>query len=140
MHLEWSVDAHDGVTLVALQLTNAGTTRRVRVENRLDGPVWYPRRAGRPETGWSEDGFSGTVDAGATVALGYACPAPPREPPAELVTGDATEEGEAAPSAIDVLREFGDPRPPRDAVTEGADAAPAGVGNGLDGDWREPPR
>jgi hypothetical protein len=122
MHLEWSLAEHEGVCLVALQLTNTGSARRVRVRNRLDGPTWVPRRAGRPEAGWDEDGFEGVLDAGETRPLGYASPGAPREPPAAIVECEATGDDDdgAGPTAAAVLRELGDPRPPRDAVPDAA--------------------
>lgn len=88
-----------GVTFVE-SLVTAARPHRVRVESRLDGPVWPPRRDGRPVDGWDERGVSTTVEAG-TTAFGFATPAPPEGPAAELVTADpvvepAVPEGVAA--------------------------------------------
>jgi hypothetical protein len=144
MHLDATATRHGDVTLVELHVVNDGPDeRRVRVENRLDGPVWHPRRSGRAANGWDDAGYEGTVDAGARLALGYACPAPATDPPAALVApeGDADP---GAPTAGDVLADLGDPRPPRDAVdvgatddgpeTETADPVPEAVSAWLDGD------
>lgn len=137
--LEWTV-REAGATLVELLVTNDGPAARVHVANRLDGPVWPPRRRGVPAAGWDDDGVTCTLTAGETRGLGYATPAPPAEPPVEIVrTGpvgpdehglQSTVEGPAggdgpgvpddlsnvAASPAGVVRSLGDPRPPRDAV------------------------
>ncbi|MFB6120023.1 MAG: hypothetical protein ABEJ68_02770 [Halobacteriaceae archaeon] len=131
MHLDATTRRRDGVTLVELQIhTDADAPRTVRVENCLDGPVWYPRRHGDAAPGWDEDGFEGDVPAEGALALGYATPAPPADPPAEVrrVDGDGGTQ-----CGADVVAELGDPRPPRDAVavdsalsdTTVADSAPS---------------
>lgn len=89
----------DGVTFVEL-LLEATRPHRVRVESRLDGPVWPPRTDGRPVDGWDDRGVTTTVDAG-TTAIGFATPARPAEPVAEVVraeplTGSTVPEGVAA--------------------------------------------
>ncbi|MFC4448622.1 hypothetical protein [Halorussus aquaticus] len=143
VELDCRAESHAGVTLVELVVRNPSTTaRRVRVGNRLDGPVWPPRREGVPAAGWDDGGFEGVVAAEDRRALGYATPAsaesavevePPTEverpaedrPPAELVwTERAGEsEGEADSDTFGddatpegVVRALGDPRPPADAV------------------------
>ena len=80
------------VTLVEALVTTE-RPHRVRIESRLDGPVWPPRRDGRPLDGWDDRGIATTVDAG-TTAFGFATPAPPREPAAELVDADPVAEPE----------------------------------------------
>jgi hypothetical protein len=118
MESEWSLESLRGVALVTVQLRNpTAVDRRVRVTNRLDGPLLPPRRRGVPEPGWDDEGFEGVVPAEGRRALGYACPADPTTPPIEVV-----DEGrdEAARSRTErALRELGDPRPPADAVTSG---------------------
>ncbi|MDS0260342.1 hypothetical protein NDI56_13140 [Haloarcula sp. S1CR25-12] len=106
---------HDGVTLVAAYLRDIEVPTRVAVRNRLDGPVWPPRSEGLPEAGWTETGFSGVVGSGST-ALGYATPAPPAEPPAELVDAVTVPDAERTETPADVVRELGDPSPPSDAI------------------------
>lgn len=76
----------DGVTLVEL-LVAASCPHRVRVESRLDGPVWPPRENGRPVEGWDGRGVATTVDEG-TTAFGFATPAPPDERVAEIVEAE----------------------------------------------------
>ncbi|WP_115863249.1 DUF7857 domain-containing protein [Halorussus litoreus] len=131
VNLDWRVESRAGVSLVTLVVENpTPTPRRVRVANRLDGPIRPPRREGVPEAGWDDGGFEGVVAAGATRALGYACPAPPAEPPAELVwterAGETeragkTEDRDGGPVASEatpegVVRALGTARPPADAV------------------------
>lgn len=130
MDSDWSVrrlDGHD-IALVTVELCNSSpVARQVRVNNRLDGPVLPPRRAGVPESGWDEDGFVGVVPASERRALGYACPAPVDRPPVS-VTVDGRADGEDGESAATAARELADPRPPRAAVpTVGDDEAAKAV-------------
>lgn len=74
------------VTFVEL-LLEAERPHRVRVESRLEGPVWPPRTEGRPAEGWDAAGVSARLEAGRT-AFGFATPAPPEEPVAELVAAE----------------------------------------------------
>jgi hypothetical protein len=143
--LDYETERTDGVTLVRLYVT-AEHRRRVRVENRLDGPVWPPRREGQPAAGWDGDTFEGVVTADKRLVAGYATPASPADPPADLVADDPATPGtpagpvgaaggdrdvagvpslgggtEAAgtsddPTPADVVRSLGDPVVPREAV------------------------
>jgi len=132
--LDWRVEAHAGVSLVELTVTNPDrTARRVRIANRLDGEVWPPRREGVPEAGWDDGGFEGVVAAGGRRALGYASPAAAAEPPADVVWSEragASEPGDrSAPSGVEatpegVVRALGAARPPADAVGRPTDADP----------------
>ncbi|WP_433629075.1 hypothetical protein [Halomicrococcus sp. NG-SE-24] len=140
--LRWSTDARTGVhgtvTLVELVVENpAETATRIRVGNRLDGPVWPPRREGVPESGWDDGGFESVVAADSSRSLGYASPAAPEDPPVEVVwterAGTPTDDSGSGPAggagldaaavAVDAeatvagaIRSLGDPRPPADAV------------------------
>lgn len=122
MDADWSVaplDGRDDVRLVTVELRNPDPVdRRVRVENRLDGPVLPPRRAGAPDSGWDRDGFEGVVPATGRRTLGYACPAPPARPPVSVI-----EEGRATDVVAEVdvetaVRGLPDPRPPADAIPD----------------------
>jgi hypothetical protein len=138
--LTTAVDRTDGVTFVRVRVENTGRARRVRVDNRLDGPVWPPRQQGRPVAGWDDDGFEGEVGADETLALGYASPASPRDPPAELASVGPAESDDddtglvATETPAGVLRSLGDPVVARAAVptdgecvdSERADSARAG--------------
>lgn len=73
----------DGVTFVEL-LVEADRPHLVRIESRLDGPVWPPREDGRPVDGWDERGVATTVGAGST-PFGFATPARPDGEVAALV-------------------------------------------------------
>ncbi|MBP1987976.1 DUF7857 domain-containing protein [Halolamina salifodinae] len=117
MDLDWTQQSAAGVSLVAARLRNRrATDRRVRLENRLDGPVFPPRRNGVPEAGWDRGGVTTVVPAGGTVALGYACPAPESTPPVavEAVEPAADRGGETDPATA--VRKLGDHRPPRDVL------------------------
>jgi hypothetical protein len=85
MDLDARVTTAAGVTFVAVRLRNPHpVAQRVRLANRLDGPVLPPRTEGVPEAGWDETGVTAVVPADGTRALGYACPAPPTESPVVL--------------------------------------------------------
>jgi hypothetical protein len=127
MELDWTTEQAGDVTLVRVHLRNERPTdRRVRLRNRLDGPVLPPRRQREPEAGWDRDGVTAVVPAGSATALGYACPAPPAEPPvtaADVGDPDGSETGTPSEQPVDeALRRLGDARPPR-AVVGGEDGA-----------------
>lgn len=111
-----SLDCHTAVagdaTLVRLHLASEEPTH-VRVENCLDGPVWPPRCQGVPEAGWDDDGFAGVVEG--RLALGYATPADPSDPPVRVVDERPPDDGESL-SPESLVRQLGDAAPPRDAV------------------------
>ena len=116
---EMNARREDGVTLVTVRLTGDGVARRVRVDNRLDGPVWPPRCEGRPATGWDESGYEGVVPAEGCLSLGYATPAPAEGTPVAVEPLDVVRDGEPATdddSPTDVVQRLGDPAPPREAV------------------------
>jgi hypothetical protein len=119
MESDWSVtslDGRDDVTPVTVDLRNPSPVdRRVRVRNRLAGPVLPPRRGGVPDTGWDGDGFVGVVAAESRRSLGYACPATAERPPVSVVD-EGRVDGDAGDPMATVLRELGDPRPPGDAI------------------------
>lgn len=150
LDLDWRVRETGDVALVAVVVeSEAPTPRRVRVESRLDGPVRPPRRGGVPERGFDETGYEGVVPAGGRLAVGFASPADPVDPPVALVADEradarpdqegagtlvGTGPSETSPSAADVLRELGSPAPPRDAVPRpgASGAVAAGRPGGVD--------
>jgi len=109
--LDWQQDRTGGVTLVEL-VVRSGRDERVRVDSRLE-PVWPPRRQGVPAAGWDETGYEGEIEADSRLVLGYASPAEPADPPAELTEPRAATE---EVTAHDLLRTLGEAGPPRDAV------------------------
>lgn len=135
MDLTWTVDRDAGASFVCCRVHNDDAVRRrVRIENRLDGPVLPPRRAGVPEAGWDATGVTLRLAPDERRSIGFAVPAPPVEPPVEMVAvetvetvepdGDPSENGRSAgaggvPSAATALRELAEHRPPRAAVAEG---------------------
>lgn len=145
--LSCSVTRTDGVTLVTGVVTNPDRPRRVRLESRLDGPVWPPRTSGVPVEGWDGTGFECTLAAGESRPVGYASPATPTDPPMELVAtepvdAEAVEGGSdgdtpaVEPTVEDVVRELDSPRPPRDAVTVARPTATDGDRDGAETEER----
>jgi hypothetical protein len=127
--LECTATRTDGITLVTGRLENEGAPRHVRVEHRLDGPVWPPLRRSVPAAGWSDGAFECELAAAETRALGYATPAPADDDPLTVVDvcpvdaaggGDGFEPRAPVPTveptANGVLRALGSPLPPTDAV------------------------
>lgn len=113
--LDCAHETVDGVTLVEVRLESDGR-ERVTLEPTHDGPIWPPRRQGVPEQGWHEDGWTGVVSGDEPVALGYATPAEPADPPVRIADRGPAPDEHDAPGPRAVLRALGDPRPPRDAV------------------------
>ena len=98
-----------GVTLVACRLDNDAAEPRVaRVASRMEpSGTAPPRHAGEDAT------LRVAVPGNAVVGTGFATPAEPTEPPAQLV---GTERPAAEPNDTDVVAGLSDPRPPHDAV------------------------
>ncbi|MFB6161436.1 MAG: hypothetical protein ABEJ61_09715 [Haloferacaceae archaeon] len=128
---DWTVEETGDATLVEVVVRNpTAVVRRVRVENRLDGPALPPGREGVADPAWDETGFEGTVPPNDRLTLGYACRAAPVEPPVEVVdegraTGP-TGTAEGGADAADAVRALGDHAPPVDALPDGAGTTEAG--------------
>lgn len=138
--LEWTVRREGDVTLVEAVVSREAAVvsedpaLTVTVESLLDGPVWPPRRDGVPIAGWSGRRFETAVSAGERVAVGFASPAAPADPPVEIADrtrGAVRSSDDATPS--DVLRALGDPSPPRDAVPSPGRADPEHTDERADG-------
>lgn len=122
MDLDWTQQSAAGVSLVTARLRNErATDRRVRLGNRLDGPVLPPRRNGVPEAGWDRDGVTTVVPADESVALGYACPAPASTPPVAIESVGPADDRIEGTDAVAALRELGDHRPPREVLEAGSE-------------------
>lgn len=104
-----------GVALVGCRIRNPTTDPYyVRLKNELDAPVLAPRRRGRPEPGWTEHGYEGTIAPGERRTLGYACRATATNPPVRIAESERVSE-----LPIDergVIDRLADPRPPEPAV------------------------
>ena len=127
--LDATVAREGGVALVELLVENpAAVARRVRIENRIDGPCWPPRTRGVPDEGWDEAGVEIVLDPGERRALGYASDGSVPDPPAEIAgverasrradvgTGHADLPERIEPSVDGAVRALADPTPPPDAV------------------------
>jgi hypothetical protein len=117
----WDVTRTAETTFVTVRVTNDHPCERpVRVDNRLDGAVRPPRRDGVEEPGWDAAGVTTPVPGGGTVSLGYACHAPPLEPPISVRVDSS---GATTDSPVDrALRSLGDHAPPRAAIPARVDA------------------
>jgi hypothetical protein len=80
----------DGVTFVEACVSTT-TPHRIRLESRLDGPIWLPRSGGRADDGWDERGLMRVIPAGRT-GFGFATPAPPADPAVELTHAEPVSE------------------------------------------------
>lgn len=132
-----------GVTLVAVRVENDASERqRVRLANRCDGDVLPPRADGLPKPGWDDGGWEGELAPGEVRPLGYATTGEPAATPVEVAWTDRAASGSPSanelpsatgtPSASEAVADFGDPRPPRDAVTPPASGLPDAVREWLD--------
>lgn len=115
--VEWCVRLADRIALVNVTVTNPSTVpREVGIENRLDGPTLPPRRAGVPAAGWDDARFEAVVDAGETLAVGYACPADASDPPVDVTdepAPNAEPESNESVTAEAVIRRLDEHAPPR---------------------------
>lgn len=117
MDLEYATEEHADITLVTVDLENTHRRPRyVEIVAELDAPILPPREDGYPAQGWDDTGYQGTVDPGAHLVLGFACPAPPTDPPVTIETVEPTTEPSQPRSPGDIVRELGDPRPPTAVV------------------------
>lgn len=105
----------DGVTFVAVVVTNSRrTAQRIRLESQLDGPMWPPTEGRRPLPAWDGDRWEARLPAGSSRGIGFASPAPPADPPMELVDIErADSEEETHDEVIASLDEW---TPPADVL------------------------
>lgn len=122
MNVQGRARAVHGVTFVTVRVVNPTTEPAAfRLDSTLDGPVWPPRRHGRPDRGWDTNGYEGHLRGGESLSLGFATPAPPAADPVALVWTDSTvadgTEADQAPDARSAIRRYRDPRPPRSVLS-----------------------
>ncbi|MFB6268059.1 MAG: hypothetical protein ABEI31_10400 [Halodesulfurarchaeum sp.] len=128
MRLHTKTWRRGGITLVSATVRNPRSEPvRVRIVDRLGGPVWPPRGRGHPELGWDESGFEGRVGGADSLAIGYATPAPPSDPVAEIEELEQLGEREPSPEPEAILASFDDPRPPRSVLSSFASPGAGGV-------------
>ncbi|WP_338730089.1 hypothetical protein [Haladaptatus sp. DJG-WS-42] len=118
VELDWTLREARGVCLVELRVENPRKTAvRIRIANELPAPLWPPRCEGLPVTGWDDGGWEGVIPSETVVALGYAAPTAPVEPPVTVAWEERAESPTAEyDSASAVVQALGDASPPRDAV------------------------
>lgn len=76
--VDTDVARRNGVTFVRAVVTNERETpQRVRLRNRLDGPVWPPRFGAVTAPEWDGATWETVVEPGQRLGVGYACPAEP---------------------------------------------------------------
>ncbi|MFA1609540.1 DUF7857 domain-containing protein [Halobellus rubicundus] len=120
-----ATDAVRAVTLVRVELhSDVDAPLRVRLRNRLDGPVLPPRTEGVPADGWDDGEFTGTLPANGSLGVGYACPRVVEESEAPVAVellgpsdgGNEEDTGHVAAA----VRDLGRSVPPADAVPTGS--------------------
>ncbi|WP_182013957.1 hypothetical protein [Haloquadratum walsbyi] len=134
--MQTSVSTHRAANVILVAVTvynNTSVDCRVRVQNRLNGPVLPPRQAGIPASGWDAAGYNGHVPAGKRMTIGYACPSDDNDDDDTVPSIDETVSVEAhADSIIDntsintsissptdaVIRTLGRSRPPIDTIPD----------------------
>jgi len=101
IELDWETDRIDGVTLVSATIETAATTpQRVRLESRLDGPVWPPTDGDRPAA-WTDAVWEGVIESDRRRGIGFASPSPPVEPPIAIVDNRrASSDRSPRPAAV----------------------------------------
>ena len=127
--LDWQLTRTEGITLVELLVTSE-VDQRVRIESALE-PVWPPRSRGLPAPGWEDGTFEARIEAGERLVVGYASPATPVEPPAQLRTPDPDDADAVSPREL--IRALGDAKPPRDAVPGGRTSTRSDEADGTTG-------
>lgn len=91
----------EGVTFVTATVTNTRTTpQTVRLESRLDGPTWPPRRDGVTAPEWGGNVWKATVEPGHCRGVGFASPATPTEPPLEILEVARVSDDTATPDEV----------------------------------------
>ncbi|MFC4541096.1 hypothetical protein ACFO5R_04025 [Halosolutus amylolyticus] len=119
VEVDWETDRREGVTFVTATVTNTQTTpQRVRLESRLDGPTWPPRRDGVTAPEWRDDVWEATVEPGHRRGVGFASPAAPTDPPVEIVDV-ARESDDTERTADEVLATLDEWAPTSDVLTPG---------------------
>lgn len=117
--VETTAERSNGVTTVRILLTNAHSTPQVvRLEDRVDGPVWLPRRDGVVDPCWTDGVWEATIRPGRSRGIGFASPVSPSDPLVEIVSSDRHDGGDAVRSPAAVLSDLEDWRPPS-TVLEG---------------------
>ncbi|WP_436346631.1 DUF7857 domain-containing protein [Natronorubrum sp. FCH18a] len=119
VEVDWETDRRDGVTFVTVTVANTRTTpQTVRLESRLDGPTWPPRRDGVTAPEWDGGVWEGTVEPGRRRGVGFASPASPTEPPIEVLEVSRVSEATTATSD-EVLAALDGWAPTPDVLTRG---------------------
>lgn len=106
--IETDTARRNEVTFVRAVVTNdRSTPQRVRLRNRLDGPVWPPRYGDVTAPEWNDGTWESVLEPGQRIGVGYACPAPvTTDDPVELVSSsrasmDAAESPEEVLASLD---------------------------------------
>lgn len=116
VQLDTSLERTDGVTFVRATVTNTrGTAQLVRVESRLDGPTWPPRRDGFTAPEWDGNCWEKGLLPGRCHGFGFASPAEPVDPPLEVVAIERIDPEELR-SVEEVLAGLDSPFPPREIL------------------------
>lgn len=117
VQVETDADRTDGVTTVRVTITNTrSTVQIVRLQSALDGPVWPPRRAGVVDPRWDDDVWESAIRPDRRRGVGFASPAPPTDPPVEILSSQRHESDDPARSGSEILSQLDDWRPTTDVL------------------------
>lgn len=104
IELEATARRSGDVTVVRVTLANSRSTpQTVRLESRLNGPVWPPRRDGVVDPRWEGDVWEATVRPRRCRGIGFASPAAPVDPPVELLACERSDPEETSPSPSEIV-------------------------------------
>ncbi|RQG89017.1 hypothetical protein EA462_11585 [Natrarchaeobius halalkaliphilus] len=117
VELETTTCRINGVTLVSATVANPQTTpQRVRLESRIEGPTWPPRRRGSIAPEWNGNRWESTVAPKRRCGLGFATSVETTDPPIELVSAiRASDRTRSSPDAV--LASLAESAPSRDVVS-----------------------
>ncbi|WP_222917452.1 hypothetical protein [Natrinema sp. SYSU A 869] len=114
IELDWETDRTEGVTLISATVANALTTPQlVRIESRIDGPLWSPDREQHPAPEWTDGRWEGVVKPTQCRGVGFASPSVPSDPadPPLEVTETRRVSSDQSAATTDVLASLPNWRP-----------------------------
>lgn len=120
--VETNAERTNEVTTVRVVITNTHSTpQTVRLRNRLEGPIWPPRRNSVVDPRWDDGIWEATIRPHRSRGIGFASPAPPTDPLVEVVSSERQEADDPVRSASVVLADLDDWCPTSEVLERGPD-------------------